>query len=392
MTLNVLSITYEGYLSHPTNQNAFSDAEALAQARQLRLAKKLDNYVIITQRDAKSVPSSIRLAENMQVYPTRSTQKSLYIQQAYQLGVELARLNPFNCIATANTQKTGLVGYLLKRRFNIPLNVNLTADIVDNPHYISEKRVHLLYNLFTKWLLRRADTIRVSTQYEQDKLASYKTLPDIWRIPFVIDPSRYTSPKTKGWRMRVMGTDFDHIVLSVGRFISQNDPMTLLHAARTVVAQVPRTRFVFVGEGPLAEKVQRKIERFGIQRNVVLFGHVPADQIPALHNSADIFAMSALYEGSCMPLQEAAVCGKPMVTTDFAGARDLIANGDSGYIAPVGNSAQLAAHLLYLVTHKNQLTLMGQIAKQRALRALPKDGAVDLYWKMWQATANKAES
>lgn len=385
MTLNVLSLTYERYLSHPPSQTIHPDA----QARQLQLAQQLDKYIIITQRDSRSVSSSIRLSTNLQVYPTRSPRKSLYVPNAYQLGVELARLNNINCIASANTQKTGLVGYLLKRKLGIPLNVNLTANIVDNPHYLNEKRVHILHNLFTKWLLKRADTIRVSTHLEYDKLSRYAGLPQLWLVPFVIDPARYISTDTKGWRTRVMGATFDTIVLTVGRFIPQNDHNTLLDAAKIVVDAAPRTRFVLVGEGPLYETVQKKIEQMGLQRNIIQFGHVPADQIPALHNSADIFAMTALYEGSCMPLQEAAVCGKPMVTTDFAGARDLIIPGENGFIAPVGDSTQLAMHLLTLIRNRQLHTAMGQLAKKRALSLIPDDGAIALYRDMWQATAQK---
>lgn len=385
MTLNVLAVTYDNFLSHPTTENSYSTA----QEGQLRLAKLLDKYVIITQRDAQSVPSSIKLAPNLQIYPTRSMRKNLYVRGAYLLGKELVTLNAINCIATTHSQKTGLVGYLLKRKFGIPLNINMAADVVDNEHFINERPRHKLHNAMTKWLLKQADSIRVSTEQEKEKLSAYPDLPEIWHIPYLIDPSHYQSPATKGWRARVMGEEFDHVVLYTSYLVERNDPLTLIDAAKIVAEASPRTRFVLVGNGPMLETVQNKIELLGLQSNVMLFGYVPKDQLPAIHNSADIFVTTAKYDGSSLPLQEAAVSGKPMVATAFAGAHEIISNGDNGFIAPIGDSGQLAQHILHLINNDNQRSMMAQVAKQRARRLLSNDDATELYRQMWQATVDK---
>lgn len=383
MALNVLNITFDDNLANPIQNQQLSGA----QQRQIDYAQKLNEYVILTPRSSNSVSNHLQLTENLHIFPTASTQKKRYILDAYQLGLKLIDSYRINCLTTANPQKTGLVGYLLKRKRHIPLNIHLMADIVDNPYYLHEHRRNPIYNVFTKWLLKKADSIRVSTQWEYDKLINYPNLPEIWKVPFYIRPEQFLSSESNRWRQELLGEHFDHIVLSVGRLSTQKDPLILIEAAKVVIETLPRTRFVLVGDGPLKGLIQNKVDQLGLSENVLLTGAIPYEQMAEIHHAADVFAISSIYEGTCMVLQEAAVAGKPIVSTKFAGALDMILDGENGLLASIGDSQKFAEHLCYLLTHPLKRVKMGQSAKSRALGMFPKESMVELYYQMWKSTA-----
>lgn len=385
MPLNVLNITFDANLATIAKDQQFSGA----QQRQRDFAAKLNQFVILTPPNPSTGNAPAQLAPNLLVQPTRTFGRMAFLREAVQLGTQLALQHQINCLTASNTQLAGLVGYLLKRRLNIPLNLNVMADIVDNPHYLQEHRRNRVYNLLTKWLLKRADTIRVSTKWEQSRLEAYTSFPEVWRVPFYIDPSRFLAQQPTPLRDELLGDKFEHLVLFLGRLSTQKDPFTLLQAAQRVVARFPKARFLLVGKGPLNAPLAREIERLHIGENVSLYGAIAYDQVPALMKTADIFTITSLYEGTCMVLQEAAVSQKPIVATQFAGAIDLVEQGKHGYLAPVGDAAQIADHICHLLAHPDKRHAMGQAAKARTLTLFPKASMVDLYRQMWQATANK---
>lgn len=385
MSLNLLSITFDGRLTQTTGGRQYSGA----QQRQREYAQLLNDYVILTPRIDKSTPPSVRLSPNLQIYPTRSRGKINFIVEAYQLGLELAKFHHFNCITAANTQATGIVGYLLKRRLDLPLNIHLMADVIDNPYYLAERRRNPLYNRLSKWLIRQSDTVRVSTKWEKQRLATYPDFPEIWHVPFYIDPELFLARPSGDLRKQFLGDDFDFIVLSVGRLSTQKDPLTLIDAAALVIEKHPRTLFLLAGEGPMRESIENKIELLGIGFNVMLLGAVPYEKMPELHQTADLFAIASLYEGTCMALHEAAVSKKPLVATRFAGAKDLILNGKNGFRVPIGDSREMANRISTLLSDADLRHEMGKAAKARSIVRNKKLKILNKYIEMWQATADK---
>ena len=263
------------------------------------------------------------------------------------------------------------------------------ADIVDNPYYLRERPLNQFYNLFTKWLLKRADSIRVSTLWEFEKLSTYQQFPQIWNVPFYIDPDRFIQATDPYWRQQLLGNSFDHLILTVGRIATQKNPFTLVTAAQKVLDIFPRTLFVWVGDGLLFQSVQEKIVQLGIDNNIRLMGAVPYKQVPELYKAADIFTIASAYEGTCMVLQEAAHAKLPIVATAFAGANDMIVDGNNGYKVPIEDSAELAMRLCTLLENAELRKRMGESASQRSFALYNKAEIITHYQQMWVATAKK---
>jgi glycosyltransferase involved in cell wall biosynthesis len=134
----------------------------------------------------------------------------------------------------------------------------------------------------------------------------------------------------------------DHpLLIHVGRLTRQKGQAYLLQAFRAVVSQWPGARLVLVGEGELAATLRAEVAALGIAERVTFAG--TSSNVPALLARADLFVLPSLWEGLPTVMLESIVCGLPVVATGIPGIREVITDGESGWLAPPADAAALAA-------------------------------------------------
>jgi glycosyltransferase involved in cell wall biosynthesis len=133
-----------------------------------------------------------------------------------------------------------------------------------------------------------------------------------------------------------VGSDF--LWLAVGRLEAVKDYPTLLRA----LARAPQPAHLLVlGAGPLEAELNKMAARLGLGQRVRFAGFCP--NVARWMQAADGFVLSSRYEGLPMVLLEAGACGLPAVATDVPGTREVIVDGETGWLAPVGDPEQLGA-------------------------------------------------
>ncbi len=120
------------------------------------------------------------------------------------------------------------------------------------------------------------------------------------------------------------------IVSQIGRLDRQKNPFFLLRIAKLVQKKFPKILFLFVGDGPLRNKLEKTIQKFNQQENVILTGH--QNNIPHLIKKTDVIALTSLWEGMPYVLLEAVCFKKVIIATDIPGNRDLITDGETGFL------------------------------------------------------------
>jgi glycosyltransferase involved in cell wall biosynthesis len=146
-----------------------------------------------------------------------------------------------------------------------------------------------------------------------------------------------------------LGLGASEIVVTVTRMTRQKGIPTLLEAAALVHRHRPGVRFLLVGpresEGSLAV-TQAEIDRHAPY--VLSVG--PRSDVPSLLGLADVFAFPTEYrEGVPRALLEAAVAGRPIVTTKMPGCTDVIHDGRNGFVVPPRAPRRLADRILDLL-------------------------------------------
>lgn len=130
-------------------------------------------------------------------------------------------------------------------------------------------------------------------------------------------------------------------ILSVGRLARQKGFDLIPEIVRQLNERGHRISWVIVGKGSDRELIQQKIDENGLSDQITLVG-VKVNPYPYF-KACDIYVQPSRYEGYCLTLAEARMLYKPIVATDFNGAREQLRNGETGIVVPVDVSSLVQA-------------------------------------------------
>ncbi len=166
---------------------------------------------------------------------------------------------------------------------------------------------------------------------------------------------------------RRLGLDGRPVVLCVSRLVPRKGQDTLLRAWPAVLAAAPDAVLLLVGSGPFGKNLQILAERLRVTGSVHFAGAVPASDLPAYYDAADVFAMPCRtrrrgldVEGLGIVYLEASATGLPVIGGDSGGAPDAIRDGESGYVVPGRSVAAVADRITGLVSDPARAKAMGE--------------------------------
>jgi glycosyltransferase involved in cell wall biosynthesis len=178
-------------------------------------------------------------------------------------------------------------------------------------------------------------------------------------IPNGVDTARFRPDPDARARLRAELEIADEFLwLAAGRLIWKKDYPTLLRAMERLDSGV----LLIAGAGPLEAELRQQARAIGPR--VRFLG--ARDDLPALMNAADGLALASVVEGMPMALLEAAASGLPCVATRAGGADEVVVDGETGFLAPCGDPAALAAQMSRLAGLECRAA-MGRAARERAL-------------------------
>lgn len=103
-----------------------------------------------------------------------------------------------------------------------------------------------------------------------------------------------------------------------------------------------------------------------LPQEITISGTVPRSELDGLYRQADVLVFPTLCDGFGMVVTEAFAQGLPVITTNRAGAADLVKHGVNGLIIPAGDVDALAEALEWCLTHRQELKAMRQAALDTA--------------------------
>ncbi|MBC7292914.1 MAG: glycosyltransferase family 4 protein, partial [Thermoleophilia bacterium] len=124
----------------------------------------------------------------------------------------------------------------------------------------------------------------------------------------------------------------DVVVTCVAEFTSTKNHAFLLAAWRRVTREEPHAHLLLIGDGQLRRAMERKVSAESIS-NVRFLGF--REDVPRLLQATDIFVLPSRREGLPRSVMEAMAAGKPVVATDVRGNRDLVRDGENGFLVPL---------------------------------------------------------
>ena len=149
-------------------------------------------------------------------------------------------------------------------------------------------------------------------------------------------------------------------LISVGRFKYPKDFATLVDALARLE---PPARALLVGDGPERMAIEAEVRRLGLAGRVTLAGE--RGDVPELLAASDVFVLSSRSEGLPMSVLEAMAAGLPVVASSVGGVPELVVEGETGFLVPVGDAAALAAALERLIADQELRRRLGRAGRRR---------------------------
>ncbi|MCO8123824.1 glycosyltransferase family 4 protein [Stieleria sp. TO1_6] len=139
----------------------------------------------------------------------------------------------------------------------------------------------------------------------------------------------------------------DRVVIGkIARLFHLKGHDDLIDVAAQVVRECPQVLFLLVGDGILREPLKQRIESLGLSDHFVFTGLVSPTEVPALIGAMDALVHTSLREGLARALPQALIAGKPAISYDVDGAREVVINDQTGFLVAPRDRSGLAEALI----------------------------------------------
>jgi len=217
----------------------------------------------------------------------------------------------------------------------------------------------LAKRLFWPWLFRLADNVVVPSSRTRQLIRTFGIPEDrITLTPYTVN--------NDWWIRRAAAVDRDAARASLGipsgslavlfcaKLQPWKRPLDLLYAA----AACKRTELflILAGDGPLRASLEAEAAKLGMSAQVKFLGFVNQQALPEIYRSADLMVLPSDYEPFGVVVNEAVLCGCPVIASDHVGAAfDLIAPFVPEFVFPSGDIPALSGALLRVLDARHLL-------------------------------------
>ncbi len=170
----------------------------------------------------------------------------------------------------------------------------------------------------------------------------------------------------------------EHVVVGkIARLFHLKGHDDLVAAARRIVRRAPEVRFLLVGDGLLRERLEQQIAEAGLAAHFVFTGLVPPERIPELIAATDVLVHTSLREGLARVLPQALISGRPAVSYDVDGAREVVTSGETGILLPPRDVGGLVEGLVRLAGDAALRARLGEEGRRRCRDAFRHEHMTD---------------
>lgn len=200
-----------------------------------------------------------------------------------------------------------------------------------------------------------------------------------------IDTLAFHQPGLRArWRSANGFSESDLLVVSVARLDPQKNPLGLIDAFARAFAAQPHARLLLAGDGSLRAACEQQAAKLNLAPRVHLLG--AAQDIAGVLAAADLFALASHWEGTPLAVIEAMAAGLPVVATAAGGVPELVVDGLTALLAPVGDMDTFSNQLARLGRDPRLRETMGRAGRLRSAE-FGVDAMVSAYASLFERLA-----
>ncbi|MDO5554307.1 MAG: glycosyltransferase [Planctomycetia bacterium] len=296
-------------------------------------------------------------------------QRAIHPMQDYrayrQIGRALRDFKPD--VVHTHSAKAGVLGRYAARKLGVPAIVHTIHGAPFGPWQGYAGRQ--LYRFFEKRAAGKCDAfISVADAMTDIMVQGHVAPPEKFTTIYSgmeTEPFLRSASFRNEYRQR-FGFLNKHIVIGkFARLFYLKGHEYVIEAAKQIVKRERNVRFLFVGDGLLTQTHAKAIADAGLSSYFVFTGLIPPEVIPAVFSSVDIIVHTSLREGLARVIPQAFLAGKPVVSYDVDGAREVVLDGETGFLLPPKDIDGLAERLIRLARDPALRRRFGEEGRRR---------------------------
>ncbi len=240
----------------------------------------------------------------------------------------------------------------------------------------------------TKFSIEKSDGLTAVSRYLQtETLTTFGcTACRIEVIPNFVDPevydrSRYTS---------ILAEQVDanaRVLMHISNFRPVKRVRDVVRIFAGVVAELPSV-LVMVGDGPDRVDAEDEARTLGLENKVFFLGKI--DAVAPLLAGADLFLLPSSTESFGLSALEALACGVPVIGTQTGGLPEVVRDGETGALCPVGDVDAMSRAALAILRDRDRWTAMSTLAARDARERFSLEAIVAEYEAFYEYTLGRA--
>ena len=270
------------------------------------------------------------------------------------------RQAPFDVLHGLWADEPGFLAVSAGRLLGVPAVVSLLGgELVALPEIGYGGQLSRLNRWLAGQALRRAQVVTVGSELLRKIAAPYVGRGRLAVQPLGVDTQLFCRGVSGRVPESVLSLAGEFKLLHVASLVPIKDQVTLLRSVALVAKQRPGVHLHMLGDGPLRVPLAAEVQALNLSEHVTFHGDVPHERLPDFYRAADLFLLSSRYESQSLVVLEASACGCPAAGTAVGILPELLL---SEYLAPVGDSAALAAAIGRLLERPQRLAEAGLAA------------------------------
>ena len=270
-------------------------------------------------------------------------------------------------VVHTHSAKGGILGRAAAWKLKVPLVVHTVHGAPFHPY--QGRGARTLFRTCERWAARRCHAI-VSVADAMTDLMVTANVAQREKFTTIysgmeVEPFLHSAEHRERVRQELGYTPQHVVVGKIARLFHLKGHEYVIRAARRLVDTRPNARFLLVGDGILQGRLCRQIAAAGLENHFTLTGLVPPERIPQLLAAMDIVVHASLREGLARVLPQALIAGKPVVSYDVDGAREVVIPQQTGFLLPPKSVEQMALALERLAADPDLRRCLGNEGRRR---------------------------
>ena len=288
------------------------------------------------------------------------------------------------------TAKPNIYGTIAAKKANVPIILNLVEGL--GSFYVKNTIKNIIVRNIIERLYKKAFSLSNGCVFVNTSDPQYmikKSLIKKDKVKIIksvgVDTEKfsmknYTSENLSNIKEK-LGLKDKIIILMVARAIWDKGIKEYYEAAEKLKNRYNNLEFLLVGNTDKGNHSCAS-EDFLKEGSVRWLGH--RDDIVDITAISDIYVLPSYREGLPATLMEACSMSKPIVTTDTFGCRDVVDDGENGFLVPVRNSVKLAEKIQILINDEDMRKTIGKKALKKAQNEFDVRKVVEQYMEYYE--------